>query len=715
MSSSDVAVVVGAVSWADEGSYVKEVVTRGHLPQLAKVIKGQYLSVGVPSLANPSLSSTLLLSSAGKTVRVAAQSVKFKEGRRVVPVGPRLAIPESYDGYFEILSEDGRAVKCIESVGELAKRFPDSCLVRETIKAYVSRSDDIDSITDKTRPVQSGETLVLVGDVVGSKNGKAQMKFLRCFDQAGQNIYLPYEAKGKFSAIAKEDNISGVHSIKNLLNKRLPLMVRLINGRPPLGTKTSSHFLPELRLFGAFTEEALAALPLGKDAPLVVIPPSAPLKLTLVKNSDQIQKTKEFVRICEKASNLLQDTSDKILVYDVTIRGGGGKTNSNRDPRFSNSDAAKGRNKYINGGRGLRSKSTPVTPVQLKSFHENKSEDVKMNGVTPKDDYDEIDQIYDYVRGFAPLPKHIRSPFANGKEEPNLRRSISAEVRPAPPPIETIPSRRIEARPNEKLSPSVHPALISAVLEKAERRVEKRSRKSSDEKKKSSNQVMSGQFTPSSGVMSGVGNNVNNSVNKNNVSVNSSSSGKVSSKHFIKATHSKSNKCHVFRQKSNNCPAPESMTDSGNGNAVSKSPMNTSPSSLFRLRYKSLTNLAMDLDNVDSTSTSCGGKNSGDSSGGGSGAIRARIPEKRSRKLARPKSLTNLVWDGRGNAPSGGTNNPPPDVVVGGSTAARAIVETERRLRLEPGVYRHGRDAPALLAATTRLLASQRKIGTLYL
>lgn len=669
------AAVVGSVAWGDEGSYVKEVVTKGHLPQLAKVIKGQYLSIGVPSLANPSLSSTLLLSSTGKTVKVAAQSVKFKEGRRVVPVGPRLAIPDTYDGYFEILSEDGRAVKCIESVGELAKRFPDSCLVRETVKAYVSRSDDIDSITDKCRPVQAGETLVLVGDVIGSKNGKSQIKFLRCFDQAGQNIYLPYDTKGKFSAIAKEDNISGVHSIRNLLNKRLPLMVRLINGRPPLGTKTSSHFLPELRLFGAFTEEALAALPLGKDAPMVILPPSAPLKLTHVKNADNIEKTKEFLRICEKASNLLQDISDKILVYDVAIRGGKSSSGS-RDPRFSNADISKNRNKY-NNGRALRSKSTPVTPVQLKSFHENKSEDIKMNGVGPKDDYDEIDQIYDYVRGFAPLPKHIRSPFSN-KDDSQLRRSISAEVRPVPPPLETMPSRRIDLRSSENLSPSIHPALISAALEKAERRVEKRSRRS-DENKMISNghqhSPLSRQITPS-------------------ISIPSS---KQHTKMFIKASQPKFSKTHMFRQKSSS-PVKETLTD-GVSPLVS-----TSPSSLFRLRYKSLTNLAMDLDTLDS-STSCG-KNSADSSG--SAAMKIRIPEKKSRRLTRPKSLTNLVWDGRGNAP--GLN--PPDVVGG---TARAIVEIERRLRLEPGVYRHGRDAPALLAATTRLLASQKKIGTLYL
>ncbi|KAA0186949.1 hypothetical protein HAZT_HAZT006238 [Hyalella azteca] len=677
MSSSDVAAVVGAVTWRDDGSYVKEVVNRGHLPQLAKVIKGQYLSVGVPSLANPSLSSTLLLSSAGKNVRVAAQSVKFKEGRRVVPVGPKLAIPDTFDGYFEILSEDGRAVKCIESVAELAKRFPDSCLVRETVKAYVSRSDDVDFITEKSRSVQAGETLVLVGDVVNTKSGKPQLKYLRCFDEAGQNIYLPYDAKGKFSAIAKEDNISGVHSIRNLLNKRLPLMVRLINGRLPLGIKTASQFHPELRLFGTFTEEALAALPLGKDAPMTILPPSAPLKLTQVKNAEQVEKTKEFYRICEKANNLLQEISDRILVYDVSMRGG--KYNSgSRDPRFCNADIVKPR-KYLhcNSSRALRSKSTPATPVQLKAFHENKSDDIKMNGALPKDDYDEIDQIYDYVRGFAPLPKHIRSPFAN-KDDPQLKRSVLTEARPAPPPIETIPSRR-DFRSSEKLSPSIHPALISAALEKAERRVEKRTRKS-DEKNNIVSHLqhhpLQHQMTPSISVPS----------NKN------------CSKLFIKASQQKSNKSHMFRQKSCS-PVKESLCD-GMPPTVS-----TSPSSLFKLRYKSLTNLAMDLDTLDS-STSCG-KNSADSSG--SAAMKARLPEKKCRRLTRPTSLTNLVWDSRCSP----VCHNPPDVVDGG--AARAIVEIERRLRLEPGVYRHGRDAPALIAATTRLLASHNKIGTLYL
>lgn len=36
------------------------------------------------------------------------------------------------------------------------------------------------------------------------------------------------EQRGKFSALAREDNISGVHTAKNLLSKRLPLTVRSV-------------------------------------------------------------------------------------------------------------------------------------------------------------------------------------------------------------------------------------------------------------------------------------------------------------------------------------------------------------------------------------------------------------------------------------------------------------------------------------------------------
>lgn len=141
MSASDASALLSAVKWSDEGLSLQEFVQKIPLPQIAKIIKGQFKSLGVPSLPNPSLNQTVFLSPVGKRVKVVAQCVKFKDGRRVVPVGPILAIPEKFDGWFEILSEDGRAMRCIENVAELVKRFPDTCIVRESIKGYVLSSE----------------------------------------------------------------------------------------------------------------------------------------------------------------------------------------------------------------------------------------------------------------------------------------------------------------------------------------------------------------------------------------------------------------------------------------------------------------------------------------------------------------------------------------------------------------------------------------------
>ena len=73
----------------------------------------------------------------------------------------------------------------------------------------------------------------------------------------------------------------------------------------------------------------------------------------------------------------------------------------------------------------------------------------------------------------------------------------------------------------------------------------------------------------------------------------------------------------------------------------------SSPSPVFNMRYKSMTNLATsgsnEYDTLDSSGS--GGKTTSGDSGGGSSS-RNQLPEKRSRKLSRPKSLTNLVWSG---------------------------------------------------------------------
>lgn len=92
-------------------------------------------------------------------------------------------IPDSYSGYFELLSEEGRAVRCIESVAELARRKPEEgCLVRETIRGVQAKTESDGTVTPEgARTIPAGEILVPTGEAVlqgskGTLNGLGAQK-----------------------------------------------------------------------------------------------------------------------------------------------------------------------------------------------------------------------------------------------------------------------------------------------------------------------------------------------------------------------------------------------------------------------------------------------------------------------------------------------------------------------------------------------------------
>ncbi|RZB38610.1 CABIT domain containing protein [Asbolus verrucosus] len=563
MAATDGQITVAAARWADEGSYLREFVSKHHLPAVVKIIKGQYGGLGVPTLPSPGLQSTALLVSAGKRQKIVAQAVKIKEGRRLVCVGPRLVIPDTYAGYFELLSEEGRAVRCIESVAELARRRPEEgCLVRETIRGVQAKTDLEGAVVPEgARTIPAGEILVPAGEAVlpGSKG-----RYLKCVDSKGDTILLGLEQRGKFSALAREDNISGVHTAKNLLSKRLPLTVRLVHGTAPRGLKSPSHFVPELRLLSVFEEEHVFALPLQKESQSVTaLPLAAPLKLLRTRNEEQLRALTEFSRLVEKCTKLVSDVADRIQVLDGKL--GDSKKQSTTQPTESK-----------NGYLLRRSASSDSANHRTKHSHHRRDENrIPIHSK----DYDEIDQIYDYVRGFAPLPKNIRSPFSDPSPSLTSHSStpshpVSDLTKPEPPPIETIPTKKLQA--------------------------EKRNRKAASSTIRETDTKM---YAHTEKTPPGL------------------------PKLYVK--NGQSQRSRLLRQKS---ASPMKETP--------PSPISKSGSPLFNIRYKSLNNLqqAMELDGTLDSSNS-GGRASGDSGGG------VKQPEKRSRKLSRPRSLTNLVWE----------------------------------------------------------------------
>lgn len=129
--------------------------------------------------------------------KVITKFIRYKITSIPANLGTKILIPDTYGGFFELLSEDGKATRSFENVLELSRRRNIRVLVRES---FVIRSNN------SSKTLHAGEILTPLND-----NGKV----LQCKTSKNQLINLPLDCKAKFSPIAtKEDSISGVHSVK---------------------------------------------------------------------------------------------------------------------------------------------------------------------------------------------------------------------------------------------------------------------------------------------------------------------------------------------------------------------------------------------------------------------------------------------------------------------------------------------------------------------
>ena len=307
--------VQSVVKWAENPATLKDFISKYPTPNVVKITKGQYRNIGV----SKSVTSELLLHSVVTSNKVLAESIKLREGKKAIPSDQKFSLPLSYQGWFELLSEEGKSIKALTTVQDLFKMHPQSFLIRENIKGFVS-NDQGEFAMDKTRIVYAGEQLNLVGDVFipvpsfKSLGFGTKRRFLRCFDQKGESVYIGFDQRGLFSPIAGQSNISGVHTIKGLLDKfRMPIMVRLVHGIIPTRLDRGS-FTGVFRLVSTYTDETAFVCPLKKDSKMVPVSTREPLKLVSAQNLDVIEDTLDFKNSVQKCSKMISSYMNSIHV-----------------------------------------------------------------------------------------------------------------------------------------------------------------------------------------------------------------------------------------------------------------------------------------------------------------------------------------------------------------------------------------------------------------
>lgn len=381
--------------WDSQALTLRDVLMQVDVPTLGKIVKGQFMNLGVSKIPFRSLQQEVLIHSIKTNIKVLSHSVQRIDGRdgrvRLQPLEQRLSIPITYQGWFELLSEDGRSARPIDSVLTLAKVKPNRCLVRQNIKAFMA-GEDGQMTYDKSKIVPAGESLTLMGDITVKAPTGERRKVLKCRDSKNVILFFDHEQRGLFTLIAGSQDVAGVMTIKDIIGRfRLPLTVKLVQGVWP--KVDSNRFTGTIRLDWVYTDEVAFLCPLDRGMfRITPVPTEILMKVLPAANSSEILENQTIRDIITKVNRMVANYNNTIHLILTVPEAAMAK---NKSHKMVNMFSPK---ENVNGHSQVkRSKSR---------------EDILMN---------DVDELYQYLRDGKMPPKekfHYDSDEESFFEEP---------------------------------------------------------------------------------------------------------------------------------------------------------------------------------------------------------------------------------------------------------------------------------------------------------
>lgn len=243
------------------------------------------------------LAEPLLLYRQYKSTKVQARSLQNTKAWRTI--GPSLVIPDSYQGWFSLLSPKGQLVaQCYSTVQQLVAAQITRFLTKTELTAY-KLNDNKEIIHDSVKKrlqyiktsVQAGNVLKLLAvfeDVCSAQNsalsnkrlslpllGRSQnnSRYAQCLNHKNQMVFVPLTTTGQFFSVSlggRENSVlearhAPLYQLAQLLrDNRLPVRAHLVAG--PLPSPLPIGFSGSLLLEGYQEEDVILACTLPHDA-----------------------------------------------------------------------------------------------------------------------------------------------------------------------------------------------------------------------------------------------------------------------------------------------------------------------------------------------------------------------------------------------------------------------------------------------------------------
>lgn len=462
------------------------------------------------------LSRPLLLYNTYNSSKVRGVSLRPGKDGALTPVGPAIVIPDSYTGWFAIVTSDGHTAPYFSTVEQVATSQVSFFLTRYDVPAYTSLQDDEGRVTYQKTVVQSGHVLKLMGifeDLNAKKTNSAGRgrdaasvfncdKYAQCLNYRNEVVFLPFSASGRFYTTAHKTskNPNHVYLMAHILrNHKLPLTVRLVCGYMP---RVPCNFTGVLRLEQAQKEAVILACTMTNeaDATLFEIDVSSNFVLTPVKDP-MFPKTPIFLKtvsycddeadawrrqikvthhVTEKRSrSLTRSLSDKFVEPLTNVRPlslsflsdhdkkKSRDRDSSRESRPSQSNRDKGKDKTReNRFRDFRSRENSVEKTKF-TYHDRSN---SYNGFPFKEpnlenkkngDHRKISKQNTYVLQNGKSPKHVKkteseSSFPSTRSVENMDYSrVIDDISPIPENEEENESHYAEICDNARRNQNV--------------------------------------------------------------------------------------------------------------------------------------------------------------------------------------------------------------------------------------------------------------------